>query len=47
MKSLDMVVHLACWLPFFLWYLTTTICGPTTCYCPDIVISILFWIGDQ
>ncbi len=34
-----------CWLPFFTWYLTVTICGDTYCPCPDIVVSILFWIG--
>ena len=33
-----------CWLPFFLWYLSITICGEH-CYCPDIVVEVLFWIG--
>ncbi|XP_023339043.1 octopamine receptor beta-2R isoform X2 [Eurytemora carolleeae] len=35
---------LACWLPFFTWYLTTTICGDA-CPCPPQVVSVLFWIG--
>ena len=40
-----MGAFLLCWLPFFTWYLTVTICGDTYCPCPDIVVSILFWIG--
>ena len=39
-----MGAFLLCWLPFFTWYLTVTICGDD-CPCPDIVVSILFWIG--
>lgn len=33
-----------CWLPFFIWYLSVTLCGDM-CYCPDIVVEVLFWIG--
>jgi len=40
-----MCAFLLCWLPFFSWYLTVTICGEKNCPCPDIVVSILFWIG--
>ena len=39
-----MGAFLVCWLPFFLWYLTTTICGDK-CPCPHVVVAILFWIG--
>ncbi|XP_076249499.1 octopamine receptor beta-2R-like [Calliopsis andreniformis] len=39
-----MGAFLLCWLPFFLWYLTTSLCGEA-CYCPDAVVSVLFWIG--
>ncbi|XP_076625904.1 octopamine receptor beta-2R isoform X1 [Colletes latitarsis] len=39
-----MGAFLLCWLPFFLWYLTTSLCGES-CYCPDTVVSVLFWIG--
>ncbi|KZC07699.1 Octopamine receptor beta-3R [Dufourea novaeangliae] len=39
-----MGAFLLCWLPFFLWYLTTSLCGKA-CYCPDTVVSVLFWIG--
>ncbi|XP_015585482.1 octopamine receptor beta-3R isoform X1 [Cephus cinctus] len=39
-----MGAFLLCWLPFFLWYLTTSLCGDT-CTSPDAVISLLFWIG--
>lgn len=33
-----------CWLPFFVWYLSFSLCGDY-CYCPSIVIEVLFWIG--
>ncbi|XP_015523831.2 octopamine receptor beta-3R isoform X1 [Neodiprion lecontei] len=39
-----MGAFLLCWLPFFLWYLTTSLCGDA-CYCPDALVSVLFWIG--
>ena len=40
-----MGTFILCWLPFFIWYLTTTICGEY-CYCPREVVSVLFWIGQ-
>lgn len=40
-----MGTFILCWLPFFLWYVITAICPEETCPCPDIVVSILFWIG--
>ncbi|XP_002733926.2 octopamine receptor beta-2R-like [Saccoglossus kowalevskii] len=45
-KTLGIIMgaFIACWLPFFLWYTTTMICGDACPY-PDILISILFWIG--
>ncbi|KOC65061.1 Octopamine receptor beta-3R [Habropoda laboriosa] len=39
-----MGAFLLCWLPFFLWYVTTSLCGEA-CYCPDSVVAVLFWIG--
>lgn len=39
-----MGVFMLCWLPFFLWYVTTTLCGEA-CYCPDAVVALVFWIG--
>ncbi|XP_054286997.1 octopamine receptor beta-1R-like isoform X2 [Macrosteles quadrilineatus] len=39
-----MSAFLACWLPFFLWYLITTLCGPP-CYCPHAVVAAVFWVG--
>ncbi|MCL4123915.1 UNVERIFIED_CONTAM: hypothetical protein GTU68_020258 [Idotea baltica] len=39
-----MGAFIACWLPFFLWYVIITLCGEA-CPCPDIVVTILFWIG--
>ncbi|XP_055551238.1 octopamine receptor beta-3R-like isoform X2 [Wyeomyia smithii] len=40
-----MGVFLLCWLPFFLWYVITTLCGEEDCPCPEVVITLLFWIG--
>ncbi|XP_050319009.1 octopamine receptor beta-3R isoform X1 [Bactrocera neohumeralis] len=39
-----MGVFLLCWLPFFLWYVITSLCG-AACPCPDVVVVVLFWIG--
>ncbi|XP_006558135.1 octopamine receptor beta-2R isoform X3 [Apis mellifera] len=39
-----MGTFILCWLPFFLWYVITTLCGES-CPCPDVVIALLFWIG--
>nr|XP_018906763.1 PREDICTED: octopamine receptor beta-3R-like [Bemisia tabaci] len=39
-----MGVFLICWLPFFLWYVITTLCGEP-CDCPSVVVTVLFWIG--
>ncbi|KAL5283027.1 Htr4.2 family protein [Megaselia abdita] len=38
-----MGTFILCWLPFFIWYVTTTLCE--SCLFPDIMIAILFWIG--
>ncbi|PSN51957.1 Octopamine receptor beta-2R [Blattella germanica] len=40
-----MGTFILCWLPFFLWYVSTTICGEELCPCPDIVVALVFWIG--
>ncbi|XP_061933471.1 octopamine receptor beta-2R isoform X2 [Apis cerana] len=39
-----MGTFILCWLPFFLWYVITTLCGES-CPCPNVVIALLFWIG--
>ena len=46
-KTLGIIMSgfLVCWLPFFLWYVITTLCGDERCPTPEIVISILFWVG--
>ncbi|VEL17628.1 unnamed protein product [Protopolystoma xenopodis] len=47
-KTLGMIMgaFILCWLPFFLWYTASNLCGgQTTCRTPGIVVSILFWIG--
>ncbi|RZC36771.1 7tm 1 and/or 7TM GPCR Srx domain containing protein [Asbolus verrucosus] len=41
--SIIMGTFILCWLPFFLWYVTISLC--TTCECSDTVVGILFWIG--
>ncbi|KAM7363508.1 octopamine beta1 receptor isoform 2-T2 [Cochliomyia hominivorax] len=38
-----MSAFLLCWLPFFLWYITSSLCD--SCTTPRIVVGILFWIG--
>ncbi|XP_023178040.1 octopamine receptor beta-2R isoform X1 [Drosophila hydei] len=38
-----MGTFILCWLPFFLWYTLSMTCD--ACQVPDIVVSILFWIG--
>ncbi|XP_013772534.1 octopamine receptor beta-2R-like [Limulus polyphemus] len=45
-KTLGVIMgaFILCWLPFFLWYVSITMCGDA-CYCPDIVVDVLFWIG--
>ncbi|XP_063707251.1 octopamine receptor beta-2R-like [Culicoides brevitarsis] len=40
-----MGTFILCWLPFFLWYLISSLCGPEVCPTPDAVIALLFWIG--
>uniref|UniRef100_A0A6A7G2U4 Octopamine receptor beta-2R-like n=2 Tax=Hirondellea gigas TaxID=1518452 RepID=A0A6A7G2U4_9CRUS len=40
-----MGAFITCWMPFFLWYVISTLCGEEICPVPDIVVSILFWIG--
>uniref|UniRef100_A0A8D9A515 Octopamine receptor beta-2R n=1 Tax=Cacopsylla melanoneura TaxID=428564 RepID=A0A8D9A515_9HEMI len=39
-----MGTFILCWLPFFLWYVITSLCGEA-CDCPDYVVAIFFWIG--
>ncbi|KAK7865922.1 hypothetical protein R5R35_001630 [Gryllus longicercus] len=40
-----MGTFILCWLPFFLWYVSTVLCGEELCPCPDIVVTLVFWIG--
>ncbi|XP_058800532.1 octopamine receptor beta-2R-like isoform X2 [Phymastichus coffea] len=40
-----MGTFMLCWLPFFLWYIITSLCGDEYCPCPDVMVTILFWIG--
>lgn len=41
--SIIMGTFILCWLPFFLWYVSISLC--TSCECSDTVVGILFWIG--
>ncbi|XP_033219588.1 octopamine receptor beta-1R-like [Belonocnema kinseyi] len=38
-----MSAFLACWLPFFLWYLITALCD--SCESGQIVTAVVFWVG--
>ncbi|XP_068243992.1 5-hydroxytryptamine receptor 1A-like [Palaemon carinicauda] len=42
--GLIMGAFVLCWLPFFIWYVSINICGPS-CHCPPAVVTALFWIG--
>ncbi|XP_045506776.1 octopamine receptor beta-1R-like [Colias croceus] len=39
-----MSAFLACWLPFFLWYIITALCGEA-CPSPPPVVAAVFWVG--
>ncbi|KAJ2940063.1 hypothetical protein O0L34_g14098 [Tuta absoluta] len=39
-----MSAFLACWLPFFLWYVITALCGGG-CYSPPAIVAAVFWVG--
>ncbi|XP_037046271.1 octopamine receptor beta-1R-like isoform X2 [Bradysia coprophila] len=39
-----MSAFLLCWLPFFLWYVISSLCA-SSCSSPKIVVGIVFWIG--
>ena len=45
-KTLGIIMgaFILCFLPFFLWYVITTMCGDACPY-PPVVGSMLFWIG--
>ncbi|XP_062560880.1 octopamine receptor beta-2R-like [Armigeres subalbatus] len=38
-----MGTFILCWLPFFLWYIITSLCD--ACPNPDIVVVLVFWVG--
>ncbi|XP_014467276.1 PREDICTED: octopamine receptor beta-1R-like [Dinoponera quadriceps] len=38
-----MSAFLACWLPFFLWYIITALCD--SCESGDVVVAVVFWVG--
>lgn len=38
-----MGAFILCWLPFFLFYLSTSLCD--SCHCPSVVVAIMFWTG--
>ncbi|CAH1155778.1 unnamed protein product [Phaedon cochleariae] len=46
-RTLGIIVSafLACWLPFFLWYVITSLCGAELCYSPSWVVTLVFWVG--
>lgn len=38
-----MGTFIICWLPFFVWYVSVSLC--TTCECPHFVVTLVFWFG--
>jgi len=46
-KTLGVIMgaFLVCWLPFFTWYLTATLCADACPELPDYGVDILFWVG--
>ncbi|KYN01722.1 Octopamine receptor beta-1R [Cyphomyrmex costatus] len=38
-----MSAFLACWLPFFLWYIITALCD--SCESGEVVVAVVFWVG--
>lgn len=45
-KTLGVIMgcFVLCWLPFFSWYVSTTLCG-AACHVPPVLVDVLFWIG--
>lgn len=46
-KTLGFIMgtFILCWLPFFLWYDITNLCGEFCPQVPDVAVAIVFWIG--
>ena len=46
-KTLGIIMgaFIACWLPFFIGYVTMTVCDTCREKTPPLVVDILFWIG--
>src|SRR6218665_856965 len=47
-KTLGFVMgaFIVCWLPFFSWYLTTSLCSSDLCWTPpSALVPLFFWIG--
>ena len=44
-KTLGFILgaFIICWVPFFVWYVTATICGAVCS--PKLLVDILFWVG--
>jgi len=46
-KTLGVIMgaFLVCWLPFFTWYLTATLCADACPELPEWGVNLLFWVG--
>lgn len=39
-----MGTFVACWVPFFTWYMVSALCG-NSCQNPEWLVQTMFWIG--
>lgn len=45
-ELLSSIIHIGFLIRFFCSrYIITTLCGSTVCYCPPVVVTVVFWVG--
>jgi octopamine receptor beta len=40
-----MGAFILCWLPFFMWYDISNLCGEACPYTPMVIVDMVFWVG--